>query len=62
MTSSAIDAAFFECARCSFLGRPADTAGEQLWLNLLQTGRVSFGSVAEAFLSSDEYFAHVNPA
>ena len=46
----------------SFLGRTGDAAGELFWLVQLQNGRASFESVADAFLSSDEYFDRVNQA
>src|SRR5262249_39079567 len=41
----------------NFLRRQADTAGELSWIAQLQSGQANFGSVAEAFLASDEYFA-----
>src|SRR6185437_6194496 len=41
----------------TYLGRPADAAGETAWLSALESARLSVGEVAEAFLASDEYFA-----
>src|SRR5207237_1335577 len=40
-----------------FLRRRPNPAEEQFWLNLVQAGRMSLDSVAQAILSSPEYFA-----
>jgi hypothetical protein len=38
------------------LHRTADAAGQQAWLSLMRSGQVTVGSLAEAILSSDEFF------
>jgi subtilisin family serine protease len=43
-----------------FLGRPDSAAEEQNWANLINSGAVDFESVAEMFLSSDEYFSNAS--
>jgi hypothetical protein len=44
----------------TYLHRPADSQGEQNWLARLQTGRMSPAAVAEAFLTSEEYFGRLS--
>ena len=62
LTSAEADRLVLDTYYSNFLGRSGDAAGEQFWVSQLQSGRVSFESVAELFLASDEYFARVNQA
>ena len=39
------------------LGRGIDPAGERVWMDQLQTGRMTLGGVAVTILASQEYLA-----
>jgi hypothetical protein len=40
-----------------FLGRQANPAEDQFWVDGMQTGRISIDSFADCILASPEYFA-----
>ena len=57
LTSAEADKRVVDQYYALFLNRPADPAGEQFWIQALQSGRATFESVGETFLASAEYFA-----
>jgi protocatechuate 3,4-dioxygenase beta subunit len=57
LTSQPAEQRVLDSYYAEFLGRNADAAGELYWLNQLQAARASFGSIADSFLASDEFFA-----
>jgi hypothetical protein len=56
LTSVAVDRLFVDEGYLTLLGRPADLAGEQGWLDLMQAQRLSQSALAEGLLASDEFF------
>jgi uncharacterized repeat protein (TIGR01451 family) len=57
LTSSEADLRLVDHYYAEYLGRPADFAGEQGWLALLEENLMTPAAVGQAILASDEYFS-----
>ena len=57
LTSREADLRLLDQYYAEYLGRPADPAGEQTWVTLLQGGALTPQAVGESILTSDEYFS-----
>jgi hypothetical protein len=57
LTSHGADLRLVDQYYAEYLGRPADAAGEQGWVALLQAHVLTPQAVGQAILASDEYFS-----
>jgi hypothetical protein len=62
LTSTEADGRLLDQYYGDFLGRSADPSGEEFWLAALRGGQATPTSVAEGFLSSDEFFIRATGA